>query len=175
MCKNCILELFPNRGVVCLDEGHYLLNVKSCHQCGTRGKLRVENTTKTETEDTEDPGDQEYEEEVTFEHVCDVCNHRVAEHFYSFSVGIMDGQTVQNYTMACSLCGKGGDRRVVEGVNDMEQDAAEAPETKTSTTTPQLTTKRETGFIDSSLLDRASMQAKKSVDSNQDDEDSDGW
>ena len=179
MCKDCLLELFPDRGDCCLDEGHYLMNVKSCISCGTRGRLRVENRIKTETEDTDDLDDSEFEEEVTFVHVCDNCNHEVAKHLYSFTVGKEDGGLiVQNYIMACSLCGRGGDRRVVEEVSTAGVSTAEASsETKTTTTTTTTTTTLPTmvtGFTESSLLDRVTMQGKKNVDK-EDDEDSDEW
>ena len=155
------------------------MNVKSCISCGTRGRLRVENRIKTETEDTDDLDDSEFEEEVTFVHVCDNCNHEVAKHLYSFTVGKEDGGlTVQNYIMACSLCGRGGDRRVVEEVSTAGVSTAEASsETKTTTTTTTTTTTLPTmvtGFTESSLLDRVTMQGKKNVDK-EDDEDSDEW
>ena len=118
MCKHCIKKSHPDRDDCCLDTGHYLLNHNACHQCGIRGQLRVDN--KVITIENED---DEVEEKTTYDHVCDNCNHKAASHFYQFSVSIENGVHVQNFIMACALCGKGGDHRKL--ANEAEETKAQ--------------------------------------------------
>jgi hypothetical protein len=103
-----------------MDDGAYMINYFSCKKCGVRSpQLLVKNK---QVKEREDEKESEYEEESMFQHVCGECDHIIAEHFYSFSVGIENKSTVQNFIMSCLLCGKGGDRRVVEGGCDEEAD-----------------------------------------------------
>lgn len=107
MCKKCIVsENPPDRGRTCLDAGAYILNLGACGNCGARGSLpKSVEVSRTVNTDTDDEGESEEVEEVTFQHVCTVCEHVIAEHYYRFTV---DSHS-QRYLMDCRLCGRGAD------------------------------------------------------------------
>lgn len=44
-------------------------------------------------------------QEVSFDHTCLLCGHKIATHEYTFSVG----DEFQEYSMNCMLCGYGED------------------------------------------------------------------
>jgi len=167
MCKHCIKKSHPDRDDCCLDTGHYLLNHNACHQCGVRGQLRVDN--KVITIENED---DEVEEKTTYDHVCDNCNHKAASHFYQFSVSIENGVHVQNFIMACALCGKGGDHRKL--ANEAEETKLVPPPASTASFTGEtFTTPQTVSIVNSSLLGRVAQQLTKQDD--EDDEDEDDW
>jgi hypothetical protein len=180
MCKHCVKTPFPDRGDCCLDAGVYLLNYIGCIECKKRGTLLPKH--KTTTEDEGDDG--EYEEELTFDHCCPSCGHCVAEHFYSFNVGKENHLTVQNYLMSCLLCGKGGDRRIIETEETTPEVSAE---TKSSTNAPSdassdapsdgSTTATTTPYLtfagSSSMLARVSKVVVQQIEHAQEEEDDD--
>lgn len=92
------MDLCPERGRTCLENGSYLLNYKGCGGCGQRDFIKIIDREVTRNDD-------ETEEEVTFTHVCSLCEHVIATHEYSFSVDDQD----QQYSMNCMLCGFGED------------------------------------------------------------------
>ncbi|XP_066928913.1 protein Churchill-like [Clytia hemisphaerica] len=96
MCKECVINPFPNRNKTCLESGSYLINFKGCKECGKRELIKISN--KQLKEDDE-------EENITYIHTCDSCAHVIAEHEYTFSV--IDEE--QEYSMNCLLCGTGED------------------------------------------------------------------
>ena len=167
MCKHCIKKQFPDRADTCLDTGHYLVNCNVCHECKQRGNLTIAQKVIQEEEE-----DTDYEETTTYNHVCNSCNHVVAEHYYQFTISVdNNGVTFQNYIMACALCGKGGDiRKIDEPKSKTEKDSL-AGETKAtvSTETTTTTTMDTNEFANSSLLNRVAAQTMKDVD--EDDED----
>nr|ALI93837.1 churchill [Holothuria glaberrima] len=97
MCVDCVKERCPDRGSVCLDNGWYALNFYECSECHKKEPIKNEEKKSEVVSDGE--------EEVTFTHKCSVCNHRIAEHKYYFSI---DGD-FQEYSMLCILCGRGAD------------------------------------------------------------------
>jgi len=168
MCKHCIKKSHPDRDDCCLDTGHYLLNHNACHQCGVRGQLRVDN--KVITIENED---DEVEEKTTYDHVCDNCNHKAASHFYQFSVSIENGVHVQNFIMACALCGKGGDHRKLANEAEETKLVSPPPASTASFTGETFTTPQTVSIVNSSLLGRVAQQLTKQDD--EDDEDEDDW
>ena len=142
MCKDCLIQPFVDRADTCLDSGAYLANHRTCKQCGTRGHMH--STQRTVTEETEE---EDFDEETTYHHMCTKCSHLIAEHFYSFNVGKENGLTVQNYIMSCALCGKGGDRRVVD---DSAADSAVSTQVGETKATPTIITM--VGMTSSSML-----------------------
>lgn len=120
MCKQCLREAFPERQRTTLDTGAYHLNFAGCSQCHQRGDFLKETNRRTEETEHNDEGlDAEeddpdfmllqFEETIEYSHSCPSCNHIVAEHFYEFKLLKQNRSTVQEFTMSCSLCGKGQD------------------------------------------------------------------
>ena len=104
MCRDCLFEVRPRRGSVCLETGAYVLNFRGCARCGSRQRPRAVAHTREEDED-----DDEVSEEITFRHVCATpgCGHVIAEHFYRYR----GDDRLQTYLMECVLCGFGADER----------------------------------------------------------------
>ena len=104
MCRDCLFEVRPRRGSVCLETGAYVLNFRGCVRCGSRQRPRAVAHTREEDED-----DDEVSEEITFRHVCATpgCGHVIAEHFYRYR----GDDRLQTYLMECVLCGFGADER----------------------------------------------------------------
>jgi len=74
------------------------LNYKGCGACGKRDFIK-------NVDRTDEQNEEETEQEVTFDHTCILCGHKIASHEYTFSV---DDQ-FQEYSMNCMLCGYGED------------------------------------------------------------------
>jgi hypothetical protein len=49
--------------------------------------------------------EEDYREEIEFDHVCGSCGHVICNHFYQFEVN--EEKEVQEYLMECFLCGRG--------------------------------------------------------------------
>mmetsp|Transcript_34088 Transcript_34088/g.55573 ORF Transcript_34088/g.55573 Transcript_34088/m.55573 type:complete len:180 (-) Transcript_34088:188-727(-) len=98
MCKDCCVEQFVDRGDIVHESGSYFVNFKQCAECGVRTIIKNENQKSTGNEDEDDD-----EIEITFEHFCSKCNHKICEHFYSYE--LEDGH--HKYIMQCALCGRG--------------------------------------------------------------------
>lgn len=79
------------------------MNYAGCKNCGDRESVRIVN--RQETKDAE----EEYEELVTFQHICSNCDHQIANHEHLFRV---EGD-YQVYEMQCLLCGHGEDQRSI--------------------------------------------------------------
>uniref|UniRef100_A0A7S3PM56 Protein Churchill n=1 Tax=Aplanochytrium stocchinoi TaxID=215587 RepID=A0A7S3PM56_9STRA len=117
MCKNCVLEAFPDRGTTVLDSGNYFVNLSVCVACGTKSipsqiDLKVEKEDIDGGEDNDDEFETETDVEITtYQHQCgkDGCDHIIAEHFHRFHVE----QGRQEYFMECLLCGRGCDSQLV--------------------------------------------------------------
>jgi len=125
----CLIEERPERGRECMDEGHYILNFKSCAKCGKRDFLKYSDRKVEEEDDGADS-----EETVTFNHVCE-CGHVVAEHYYSFVVNT----NAQELLMECVLCGKGTDTVLHSKEETKETAAAASKDAKASSITPKPT------------------------------------
>ena len=84
--------------------------------------------------------------------------------------------TVQNYLMSCLLCGKGGDRRIIETEETTPEVSAE---TKSSTNAPSdgSTTATTTPYLtfagSSSMLARVSKVVVQQIEHEQEEEDGD--
>ncbi|XP_022093547.1 protein Churchill-like isoform X2 [Acanthaster planci] len=98
MCVECVKVKCPDRGSVCLETGSYLVNFQGCASCHSRENIQIQNR-HTDTDD------EEGEERVTYDHVCAVCEHLIAEHQYEFRI---EGE-YQEYSMVCILCGRAED------------------------------------------------------------------
>ncbi|XP_072896307.1 protein Churchill [Hemitrygon akajei] len=96
MCVGCVLREYPDRGNTCLENGSYLLNYVGCAKCSKRDFVLITNRTQD---------DDDGEEIVTYDHVCQNCHHIIARHEYTFTVV----DEYQEYTMLCMLCGKAED------------------------------------------------------------------
>lgn len=97
MCRECVKQILPSRGNVCIESGSYLLNFKGCVVCGAKEALNITDHNKQE--------DDNGEEQITYKHVCSSCDHVIAEHEYTFQV---EGD-YQEYMMTCLLCGSAED------------------------------------------------------------------
>eukprot|EP01083_Nonionella_stella_P038564 104885_1 len=97
MCRECCVEVYVDRGETVHESGAYLVNFKKCMQCGVRCMVKMKNKNVD--------GDEEVDEEVeiTFDHHCSKCDHKICEHFYSYQLD--DGY--HKYLMECQLCGRG--------------------------------------------------------------------
>ncbi|ELT95755.1 hypothetical protein CAPTEDRAFT_113391 [Capitella teleta] len=101
MCNGCVKEEFPDRDSMCLEEGAYFLNFKFCSQCHKKDDvLVISNRIREEIGDVES---------INYQHVCQNCDHIIAEHEYKFEVEA----GFQHYEMNCMLCGFGDDSRSV--------------------------------------------------------------
>ncbi|XP_025047795.1 protein Churchill [Alligator sinensis] len=72
------------------------LNFGACAECNKRDFVLIANRA-TEEEDGE--------EIITYDHMCENCHHVIARHEYTFSVV----DDYQEYTMLCLLCGRAED------------------------------------------------------------------
>ncbi|XP_003386737.2 PREDICTED: protein Churchill-like [Amphimedon queenslandica] len=97
MCKDCLKEICPNRGNVCLETGSYLLNYSGCASCKSLSFILIKEKNVAEEEN----GD----ETVTYNHTCNECGHLIASHEYTFTLD----EEFQEYSMNCALCGYGSD------------------------------------------------------------------
>ena len=130
MCVDCLVTARPERGRTCLDAGAYAVNFKRCTVCGQRSAVVARN--RREEEDEDDGGD--FEQTVTFDHLCGHCHHNIASHYYTFAVThlahVPDGSSSsaatgslpstrvqQEYLMECALCGRAADSS--HAVNDV--------------------------------------------------------
>ncbi|XP_067847421.1 protein Churchill isoform X1 [Heptranchias perlo] len=96
MCAGCVQKEYPERGNTCLENGSFLLNYVGCVECSKRDFVLITNRTQE---------DDDGEEIVTYDHVCQNCHHIIARHEYTFTVV----DDYQEYTMLCMLCGKAED------------------------------------------------------------------
>ncbi|XP_041070839.1 protein Churchill isoform X1 [Carcharodon carcharias] len=113
MCGGCVQKEYPERyslsygigvmqrlllfqGNTCLENGSFLLNYVGCAECSKRDFVLIANRTQD---------DDDGEELVTYDHVCQNCHHIIAQHEYTFTVV----DDYQEYTMLCMLCGKAED------------------------------------------------------------------
>eukprot|EP00698_Gefionella_okellyi_P017258 TRINITY_DN5021_c0_g1_i1.p2 TRINITY_DN5021_c0_g1~~TRINITY_DN5021_c0_g1_i1.p2 ORF type:complete len:123 (+),score=4.44 TRINITY_DN5021_c0_g1_i1:147-515(+) len=102
MCKDCIIEEFPQREETTLQSGAYVVNFKECASCRKRDiPVSISKEKHEEGHSSDDPDSDS--EEITYTHACRHCNHVICRHFYSFSV---EGK-YQHYLMECLLCGRG--------------------------------------------------------------------
>jgi len=133
MCRDCLIVVRPERGRICLESGSYHLTSLPCPVCGSKDHLH--NTNKLVEEDQDDndesssSGGGDYTETVTYQHVCPLCSHVIASHYYSFSVthehknNHVSLFTKQEYLMDCALCGAGADvSTVLNDIKDTETD-----------------------------------------------------
>ncbi|XP_048456400.1 protein Churchill [Rhincodon typus] len=95
-CVNPLLFLIHIQGNTCLENGSFLLNYVGCAECRKRDFVLITNRTQD---------DDDGEEIVTYDHVCQNCHHIIAQHEYTFTVV----DDYQEYTMLCMLCGKAED------------------------------------------------------------------
>ena len=51
----------------------------------------------------EDDEDEDNEMEITFDHHCSKCGHKICQHFYSYQLD----NGYHKYLMECQLCGRG--------------------------------------------------------------------
>ncbi|XP_014401397.1 PREDICTED: protein Churchill isoform X1 [Myotis brandtii] len=77
MCGDCVEKEYPNRGNICLENGSFLLNFTGCAVCGKRDFMLITNKSLKE---------EDGEEIVTYDHLCQNCHHVVARHEYTFSI-----------------------------------------------------------------------------------------
>ena len=125
MCKECVKEVFPDRGSVVLDDGAYILNLARCAKCAQRSPPRsinrqvVEDEGKeptvlvlnvTNAEESEHEGANEIIHTTTYTHQCGSCDHIIGEHYHKFQTS---DSLEQSYYMECILCGKVRDSSVV--------------------------------------------------------------
>ncbi|XP_078262434.1 protein Churchill [Rhinoraja longicauda] len=96
MCVGCVQREYPDRGNTCLENGSYLLNFGGCAECSKIDFVLITNRTQD---------DDDGEEIITYDHICQNCNHLIARHEYTFTVV----DDYQEYTMLCMLCGKAED------------------------------------------------------------------
>ena len=75
------------------------MNFKGCASCGRQDWAKAVRVRREKTCDE----DGEFEETVTFDHVCKNCSHVICEHYYEFSVDSKGQHTL----MECPLCGRG--------------------------------------------------------------------
>ncbi|XP_013411167.1 protein Churchill [Lingula anatina] len=101
MCLDCVKEEYPDRETVCIETGSYLMNFAKCAHCNNLGDVKIVNRTEEE---------EDGEELITYQHVCQECGHIIANHRYSFYV---EDDEYQMYEMECLLCGRGEDSRSV--------------------------------------------------------------
>ena len=121
MCKDCVKEVFPDRGDVVLDDGAYILNLANCANCGQRAPPRSINRQDVEDEETEaavmvlqtdnaEVSETEHTNELiqvtTYTHQCANCDHIIGEHYHRFQTS---DNLEQAYYMECILCGKVSD------------------------------------------------------------------
>ena len=97
MCKDCCVEAYIDRGETVHESGSYLVNFKACKECGVRSLIKIKNKQSEGDEDEDD------EYELTYDHHCSKCDHKICEHFYSYQLD--DGY--HKYLMECPLCGRG--------------------------------------------------------------------
>lgn len=97
MCKDCCVEVFVDRGETVHESGSYLVNFKRCKECGVRSMITIKNKEINGDEDIDN------ETEITFDHHCSRCGHKICQHFYSYELD--DGY--HKYLMECQLCGRG--------------------------------------------------------------------
>jgi Churchill protein len=115
MCKDCVKEAFVDRGRCALERGCYLLNFAGCIKCQRRDDF-LEEKNLVHTEEQEDEAEL-FEETLEFNHCCKSCGHVIAKHLYGFRTNT----TVQEYSMACALCGKGEDVVAVKEQQQQQQ------------------------------------------------------
>mmetsp|Transcript_14629 Transcript_14629/g.22889 ORF Transcript_14629/g.22889 Transcript_14629/m.22889 type:complete len:195 (-) Transcript_14629:35-619(-) len=108
MCKDCCEVLYVDRGETVHESGSYLVNFQKCAQCGVRTMIQNKN------EESEGNEDEDDEYEITFDHHCSKCGHKICQHFYSYRLD--DGY--HKYLMECALCGRGAHEQLV-GVKQM--------------------------------------------------------
>ena len=108
MCRKCLIDVRPDRGTMCLDDGAFVANFRSCAVCGLRAMPKVGTKTIDDENDDGVVGDETIEE-VTFEHVCstDGCGHVISSHWYKFRCD----SEFMTCVMECGLCGRGADER----------------------------------------------------------------
>lgn len=102
MCKDCLIEVKPEVDTHTTDSGANMLNFKACAACGKKGFLKS-NVIKHDL----DGGDEDEDmtiEELHYQHLCAMCGHVVAEHFYTYT----QDDEEQEFNMECLLCGRGG-------------------------------------------------------------------
>ncbi|XP_019642754.1 PREDICTED: protein Churchill-like isoform X1 [Branchiostoma belcheri] len=92
MCQNCVNNVFPDRGHTCLESGSYLMNFASCAQCNKKELIKIHNKEERE---------EEQEQVITYQHLCQNCDHVIAEHEYRFCVeeGYQEYQMTVSYSM----------------------------------------------------------------------------
>ncbi|XP_019642696.1 PREDICTED: protein Churchill-like [Branchiostoma belcheri] len=83
-------------GHTCLESGSYLMNFASCAHCNKKELIKIHNKEERE---------EEQEQVITYQHLCQNCDHVIAEHEYRFCVE----EGYQEYQMTCLLCGSGED------------------------------------------------------------------
>lgn len=106
MCIHCLVEERPCRETCALDDGHFIVNLKSCASCGQRSFPVSLHRSETSTEE-----DEEETIEVTYEHACE-CGHLIAMHYFRE----VAGSECIRYLMDCILCGKGSSDKVPHAV-----------------------------------------------------------
>ena len=99
MCKDCCVEPFIDRGETVHESGSYLVNFKGCKQCGVRSMIKIKN------KEIEGDEDIDNEVEITFDHHCSKCDHKICQHFYSYELD--EDDNYHKYLMECQLCGRG--------------------------------------------------------------------
>lgn len=189
MCRECVSEIFPKRGTMCMDEGQFLLNLRSCATCGYRGPLREAARTETTSDDECEAidgdvvsgEDVETTETVEFDHVCPKCQHVVGHHFYR---SVCNSRT-RRFLMECTLCGQGADEseqpywkmKEMERLNAGGGEASSEVEASTTTTVVVGTAELQSMMADSALLQktRAASRGNTSMGDGDDDEDDSAW
>ncbi|WAR18262.1 CHUR-like protein [Mya arenaria] len=78
MCRSCVKEEYPDRESVCLESGSYMMNYAGCSQCGESSAIVMVNKQTTEDEDGQ--------EVITYQHICQSCSHVIANHEHVFHV-----------------------------------------------------------------------------------------
>lgn len=97
MCKDCCTESFIHRETV-QKSGSYYSNFKECNKCGLRSLIKIKNK-QTKGDEYKDD-----EMEITFDHYCSKCDHKICQHLYTYKLS--NGS--HRYSMECELCGIGG-------------------------------------------------------------------
>eukprot|EP01084_Bolivina_argentea_P135531 238796_1 len=97
MCKECCVEAYVDRGDTVHESGAYLVNFKKCAKCNVRFIL------KTKNKNIKGDEDKDEEVEITFDHHCSKCDHKICQHFYSYELD----DNYHKYLMECALCGRG--------------------------------------------------------------------
>ncbi|XP_052770090.1 protein Churchill-like isoform X2 [Mya arenaria] len=78
-----------------------MMNYAGCSQCGESSAIVMVNKQTTEDEDGQ--------EVITYQHICQSCSHVIANHEHVFHVE----DDYQVYGMYCLLCGQADDQRSI--------------------------------------------------------------